>query len=80
MIQDDDEKADAYDVIKHGVDKGQRTDPDGSESTTVKVSVIDGVTTLSPNNNDWTENVNYMYSDKNGYAQPESIESVQTKL
>ena len=78
MIQDDDEKADAYDVIKHGVDKGQRTDPDGSESTTVKVSVIDGVTTLSPNNNDWTKNVNY--SDDFGYSEPESIESVQTKL
>ena len=78
MIQDDDEKADAYDVIKHGVDKGQRTDPDGSESTSVKVSVIDGVTTLSPNNNDWTKNVNY--SDDFGYSEPESIESVQTKL
>ena len=78
MIQDDDEKADAYDVIKHGVDKGQRTDPDGSESTSVKVSVIDGVTTLSPNNNDWTKNVNY--SDDFGYSEPESIESVQTEL
>ena len=78
MTQDGDEKADAYDVIQHGLDKGQRTDPDGSESTTVKVSVIDGVTTLSPNNNDWTKNVNY--SDDFGYSEPESIESVQTKL